>query len=190
MSGFDFRAYGALVNGSGQLIRETSTVYIRDIESELETGRAGPDMLASFIDAPKRVLEQREEQLSSLKPPKELKGFHNAYLKGVRATILRWGSIRRAGLESSAQFNAMALEQFGRASLELKPLAETYPSLLMALQLDPMLCVAVLWKDRDWLEYAVATESHPEPSVKVCGSCGHSVTPTAKFCTECGARSS
>lgn len=188
MSGFDVGAYGTLVNSSGQLIRETSAIYIRDIEYELETGRAGPDVLARFIDAPKRVLEEREKQLSSLKPPKELKGFHNAYVKGVRGTILRWGFIRRAALGSATQIQAMALDQFGRASLELKSLAGTQPSLLTALRLDPMLCVAVLWKDRDWLEYAVATENHVAPSVKVCGSCGRRVTQTAKFCTECGAR--
>lgn len=188
MSEFDFGAYGTLVNITGQLIRETEGIYSRDVEYDLETGRADPAVLASLIDAPKRVLEQREKELSSVKPPKELKGFHHAYEKGVRATILRWGCIRRAALGSAQQMQVLTMDQFGRASLELKPLARTHPALLAALRLDSMLIVGVLWKDIDWREFAVITQTQVASSAKICGSCGHHLDATAKFCPECGLR--
>ncbi len=129
MSDFEFGTYGRLINTAGRLIGETNGIYIRDVEYEIERGRAGPAVLARFIDSPKRLLEQQEKELSSVRTPKQLRRFHNAYVKGVRATILRWGCIRRAAVGSAFNMQALAIDQFGRASLELGSLARTEPSL-------------------------------------------------------------
>jgi hypothetical protein len=85
--------------------------------------------------------------------------------------------------------HALAIDQFGRASLELGSLANAEPSLLRALRLDAAL-FAVLWNDVAWLDYAIRTEQQSAPATNddVCDSCGTSVQKNARFCTECGSR--
>ena len=186
-SDFYFGEYGRVINAAGRLIGETNGIYIRDVEYEIERGRAGPAALARFIDNPKQVLEQREEELSSIRPPKQLRRFHDAYVKGVRATILRWGCIRREALGSASNMQALAIDQFGRASLELASLSRTEPSLLQAVRLDSGLAV-VLWKDIAWMDHAVRGKEHATPATSACDSCGQKVQEDARFCTQCGVR--
>lgn len=181
--------YGSLISKAGRLIVTTDGVYMRDIAFLLETGQADAATLAAWVDGPKMELEYFERELAGCKPPRDLKKFHSCFERGVRGTILKWGSLRRAGLGSAQQFGSLAIVQFGVASQELGRLSRKMPDLLSSLELDSQL-IGVLWRDIDWLEHssAKADESFDgdRTSGIACSSCGHPAGPEARFCVECG----
>lgn len=181
---FSPRDYGSLVSEAGVLVIATNGVYAREIAFLLETGRADAHILSRWVDVPKKSLEEFERRLSKCRPPRELKKFHGCFERGVRATILRWGSLRRAGLGSALQFETMAIDQFGAASQELSRLVERTPSLVSALQLDSSL-ISLLWRDIGWVSHAVIKDTESVGG-RACQSCGASAELDARFCTECG----
>ena len=104
---------------------------------------AGPNLslddMQQMRDTVKRAWREAEvweKELSSTKPPGQLKPFHQRLVKGVRAVILGHGSMARLAAGTARQYYVLGGELLTQASSEMQLVKSRDPALYSSLGLE------------------------------------------------------